>query len=575
LFYKKAGFRYFFVIFIKKISMKPILFTLLAFCFIFAQTQEIPFNTTPDWESQADGRISTGLGLADINGDGWKDMIVADGNDIHQQHLTVYYNQGNGTFLLTPDWTSEDIDYHGHLAVGDLDNDGWMDVAVSVYIGDEGFHDPGKLKIYFNLGGELETIPSFESMSFFSFSCAMGDADGDGDLDIAVACSEMYNDVMDFGRVFYNENGQFDNSNIWQSDITMGAIDVDFGDIDFNGYLDLVFTSEMTPNYIYFADSLGNLQTAPGWVSTDAENYVNSLDIGYDIGLEDPYSYVVMTGNDQLGGDGKVKMYEFRKDGFDTIPAWLSHPFGYGSGIKLYDLHDDGFPDLIYGGWWLPVNIALSTGTGFQLEPAYTSASNSVVESILVSDLGRESIIDTQYIQIADKWGSIVILPHQVVENVSSVSIDDYGLSEEMWKHIPGKNWITLSEKPIPGGMVSVKYNYSPHGDMVVSNWDSSKGNYIFYNTNPPVSVHDIPTKNTEVVLAPNPASDYIYLKGLTYENGTRVSIFNLSGVELKYISTTEIKNGRISLADFSPGIYFLKIITKDKNYMLKFIIIK
>src|SRR5512137_491079 len=120
--------------------MKKILI-FLTFCLLYMSmvSQTIPYNTSPDWTSIANGHRATGLGLADINGDGWKDLVVANGNDMARQNLVVYYNNGDGTFPLDPSWESADIDYHGHLACGDIDQDGDIDVAVSVYIGESGF----------------------------------------------------------------------------------------------------------------------------------------------------------------------------------------------------------------------------------------------------------------------------------------------------------------------------------------------------------------------------------------------------------------------------------------------------
>jgi hypothetical protein len=75
-----------------------------------------------------------------------------------------------------------------------------------------------------------------------------------------------------------------------------------------------------------------------------------------------------MTENNQLGGEGRVRQYDFT----GIIPAtssanWYSQSFGYGSGIFLNDVDVDGISDLIYGGWWLPVKIALGDGTGYAL----------------------------------------------------------------------------------------------------------------------------------------------------------------------------------------------------------------
>jgi hypothetical protein len=117
---------------------------ILLFFVLNIRAQQIPYHLVPDWESTPLNHVATGLCLADINGDGWKDLIVANGNDISRQNLVVYYNNGDGIFPLTPSFSSADIDYHGQCAAGDINGDGWMDVAVSVYIGRLGFRNRGK-----------------------------------------------------------------------------------------------------------------------------------------------------------------------------------------------------------------------------------------------------------------------------------------------------------------------------------------------------------------------------------------------------------------------------------------------
>ena len=98
----------------------------------------VPLPNAASWTSYPGG-VTTGGAFADLDRDGWLDFVVANGNDILRQRVEVYYNDGAGNYPLNPQWQSADVDYHGHLAVGDVDGDGWDDVAVSVFLGAGGF----------------------------------------------------------------------------------------------------------------------------------------------------------------------------------------------------------------------------------------------------------------------------------------------------------------------------------------------------------------------------------------------------------------------------------------------------
>ena len=536
--------------------------------------QEIPYTQTPNWESNKDG-ISTGLGLADINGDGWKDIVVANGNDILRQRLVVYYNKGDGTFPVIPDWESDDIDYNGHLAVGDVNKDGWLDVAVSVYIGENGFSGPGKVKVYYNLGGELEKTPSFESYHFYTFSCALGDFDGDGDLDLATTGGEPYSKLLDSGKVFLNNNGSFDTVPEWESSFAFGSLDVDFGDMDQNGYLDLVFTCEDTPNYIFLANSFGEVPDTAGWESTNPENFINSLDIGF-VGSNNSPAFVA-TGNDQLGGNGEVLAYRFPAGVPDTSgPDWSSLPFGTGSGIILADVNRDNILDLVYGGWWLPMNIALGFPDGsFETETSYTSSTNSVVETIQMADLDRNDIQTvTESFQGNELKGPVVYLGKQLIENILSVQVNGVELDDSVYCYVPNKNWVSISQPIVAGDSLSIEYEYSDFNDIVISNWDSNKGNYIFYNTlatgiNPNQAG---PAESLEVKCSPNPFHGELKLQVYSEMNSAiTIQLAGISG-EILYngnarISALETINYTIPDLNLENGVYVLTV--KNRNTAL------
>ncbi|MCB0805249.1 MAG: VCBS repeat-containing protein [Bacteroidales bacterium] len=554
-----------------------ILFILLLFSFsVFSQ--EIPFAAEPDWESAADGQIATGLGLADINGDGWKDLVVSNGNDIELQRVSVYYNIGDGSFPDYPDWESADIDYHGHLAVGDIDKDGWIDVAVSVYIGHGGFLDPGKVKVYYNTGGELESFPSFESASYHTFACALGDADGDGDLDLATTGGEIYNSIYDVGRLYINRNGRFNSEADWTSSPAFGSIDVDFADVDLNGYLDLVFTSEETPDYIFLADDSGVIGTNPSWQNAETDNFNNSLDFGF-LGTSG-YPAVVTTGNSQLGGEGEVRMYNFAS-GVPTssVADWTSEAIGYGSGILVADINLDGINDLVYSGWSLPIFIALGDEAGFELTPSYTSETSSVVEAIQMADLNRDGVSEYPFQKIFETGSnSVVYLDHQLIENILWVSINGFPVSPAFYSFVPNKNYITFKDPLMPGDVLTVLYEYSEKPEIVITNWDSQKGNYIFYNqgstqVTAPVSM----VKGIIQNIRPNPAENIILVELYApIKEQFEVSIRDVTGkvIFTKVYRNPKLTSSSIDISSFSDGTYFLEIKTAKHADRKKFVIL-
>ncbi len=60
----------------------------------------------------------------------------------------------------------------------------------------------------------------------------------------------------------------------------MGALDVEFADVDQNGYLDLIFVNQHMENYVFLADISGNIDEDWDWHSDHPLNYINSLDFG-------------------------------------------------------------------------------------------------------------------------------------------------------------------------------------------------------------------------------------------------------------------------------------------------------
>ncbi len=456
----------------------------LVFCSIQLRSQ-VPFNLTPDWISTDVSSVTTGGSFADIDQDGWLDFVVANGNDISRQKVAVYYNTGSGNFPSIPDWQSSDIDYHGHLDVGDVNADGYPDVAVSVYIGPSGFSTPGKVKLYLNNNGTLSSNPDWVSGDqLYTFSCAFGDADGDGDLDLAVAGGESYTNKLEQPRIYYNISGMLESLPSWKATALQYSYDVNWADFDNDGDLDLVFAGESFPNRIFenYGDSISIL---PNWQSTDASQYANSLFIG-DVN-NDSFFDLAIADNNQLGGTGRFKIYLSNNGTLNTTPFWTSDFSGYGSGIYLADIDNDSDNDLLTGGWWEPVRIYLNNSGNYNVNPNYTSTSTSVVEAIVCGDIDEDAIQNVQKSFISDGAKKLFYLPGTPLQEINIVIVDSDTLQLNEYCLDLENGWVMLAEQPDSGVNILIEASVSWDLDMGITNWDQNKGNYLFYNTSDPV----------------------------------------------------------------------------------------
>lgn len=467
--------------------MKKFCSTIL-FLITFSQLHsQVPFNQNPNWISTDVISVSTGGAFADIDKDGWLDFVVANGNDIYRQQLVVYFNNGDGTFPTTPNWQSVDIDYHGQLDVGDVNGDGWPDVAVSVYIGPSGFGSPGKVKLYLNNSGTLSSNPDWVSGDMvYTFSCAFGDADGDGDLDLAVAGGESYQNNPEQPRIYYNIGGTLESLPSWKATASQYSYDVNWADFDNDGDLDLVFAGESTPNRI-FENVNGTISLTPIWQSIDASQYANSLFVG-DVN-DDGYLDLAISDNSQLGGSGRFKIYLNNNGTMNTTPFWTSTFSGYGSGINLADIDNDNDLDLITGGWWQPVRIYLNSSGTFTTTPQYTSTSTSVVEVIVMGDVDKDAMQDVQEVFISDGAKKLFYMPRTPLQELSRVIVDSDTLQYNQYCYDLENGWISLASQPDSGAIILVEASVSWDLDMGITNWDQNKGNYLFLNTSDAVFV--------------------------------------------------------------------------------------
>ena len=126
------------------------------------------------WQNNTYFDSSRSVQWADIDGNGWQDLVIAN----YSQPNRVFLNH-NGVLAREPEWSSQDNDPTNGVAVCDIEGDGDVDVLA--------INEDAPTRLYLNVGGHLNTAPDWSSPDVGAgFAGACGDVDHDGDYDLSV-----------------------------------------------------------------------------------------------------------------------------------------------------------------------------------------------------------------------------------------------------------------------------------------------------------------------------------------------------------------------------------------------------
>jgi hypothetical protein len=142
--------------------------------------------------------------LADVGADGGLDLVTStqhfDVNNGFQDHVQVRLGNGDGTFAATPSWEQQpSLSHVTNLHVADLDGDGFPDLLVTA--GSDGVTRCGgvpEVVTYLGDGAGGFAAPSSVTLPVDSApgQTVTTDVDHDGDLDILAAGRERSEDPM-------------------------------------------------------------------------------------------------------------------------------------------------------------------------------------------------------------------------------------------------------------------------------------------------------------------------------------------------------------------------------------------
>ncbi|MFB0494667.1 hypothetical protein ABID99_000904 [Mucilaginibacter sp. OAE612] len=283
------------------------------------------------------GRWSTGVTMADVNGDGLLDIYVCNSGDVKGDHKQneLYINNGNLTFTERAKEYGIGVNgYSTHAVFFDYDHDGDLDLfmlsnsfkaigSFNIQNNERNKRDLlGGQKLFRNDGGHFTDVSEqagiYGSVIGFGLGVSVGDVNGDGWDDIYVS-----NDFFERDYLYINNhNGTFKESLEDQmksiSNASMGA---DLADINNDAHPD-IFVTDMLPA------SESRLKT-----NTTFENWDKyQLDLRYDY-------YHQFTRNTLQLNNGNGTFSEIgRLSGV--------HATDWSWGALITDLDNDGFKDV-------------------------------------------------------------------------------------------------------------------------------------------------------------------------------------------------------------------------------------
>ncbi len=300
--------------------------------------------TTPAGSPLTVGRNPGFVAVGDLNGDGKLDLAVAANNSNGTGSLYVLLGNGDGTFQAPVAYASSSI-FPSSIKIADLNHDGKPDLIL-------GAQD----KVYVLLGngdGTFQTPVGYAAGNGSDF-ITLGDFNGDGNLDVAAA--DIYDTTVSV--LLGNGDGTFQTAAAYQTDGSPGAVAT--GDFNHDGKLDLVVANTNGGTGGTAAILLGNgdgtFQAAVTYPAGEAPIGVALADFNHDGNLDvaiPDYHHSdvnILMGN----GDGTFQQ---------AVPVPLARGH-IADGVAVSDLNRDGNPDLAMANSYGTADFLLGDGTG-------------------------------------------------------------------------------------------------------------------------------------------------------------------------------------------------------------------
>jgi hypothetical protein len=355
--------------------------------------------------------ISTGVTpfnpvVADLNGDGYLDIVSLDEISFDSFSVSVLLGAGNGTFQPHIDYPLP-VPVAANIAIGDFNNDGKLDLVVST----DGFSI-----LLGNGDGTFQSAQDF-SLSNYVGGLTAGDFNGDGNLDLAITIYYPFLQVM---IVLGNGDGTFQTPvtyTVNSSEVLSGQIIT--ADFNGDGKLDLAL-SVINEVAVMLGNGDGTFQNPVNYSTASGTENMLALDLNGDGKLD-------LAVQENSSATAAISILLGKGDG--TFRSHVDYPLPTIASLfslAAADLNGDGILDLIAPSNYIAAFTFLGKGDGTFQTGNYsvgTGRSDALLGGA-VGDFNGDGMID---IAVASDGNNVISVLPQVTA-VLSRTVVNFGL---------------------------------------------------------------------------------------------------------------------------------------------------